>query len=236
MDKKFFIAILSHSKSIHRETQKTLLFETNRDRFIIYYFIGDPTLECEYKVDAENNIVYLNVPDNYESLPYKTYGAIKFAYDNFSDQIHGVLKTDDDIALDLDKVHTYLEENKDTAYCGIATVISDPHNLSRWHMGKCESPILNATPQRIPLTVYCAGGGYYLNLSSMQKFVWSKDLLNGMIFEDAATGYVLNSNGIFPKSINLMEHGFYWEGISPPRNYQVVASSQSNTEGPLGLK
>jgi hypothetical protein len=104
MNKKFFIAILSHRKSNFREGQRKYLLENNRDRFIIYYFIGDPSLEDEYAVDEENNVVYLNIPDNYESLPQKTYGAVKFALENFSDQIYGLLKTDDDIELDLDKI------------------------------------------------------------------------------------------------------------------------------------
>ena len=41
-------------------------------------------------------------------------------------------------------------------------------------------------------------------------------MYNGMIFEDAATGYVLNSHGIYPETIDLTVHGFKWEGIIPP--------------------
>jgi len=236
MDKKFFIAILSHKKSNFREGQRKYLLENNRDRFIIYYFIGDPSLQEKYVVDEDNNVVYLNIPDNYESLPLKTYGAVQFAFENFSDQIFGLLKTDDDIELDLDKIYTYLSEHKDIPYCGITTKITDPYNLSRWHMGKCESEILNSTPQRVPLAEYCAGGGYYLNLNSMEKLIGSRDLYRGMIFEDATTGFVLNSHGIYPKSVDLTQHGFKWEGIAPPRPYRPVPSSKSNTGGPLGLR
>jgi len=233
MDKKFFIAILSHKKSNFREGQRKYLLENNRERFVIYYFIGDPSLENEYLVEEEKNVVYLNIPDNYESLPLKTYGAVRFAFENFSDQIFGLLKTDDDIELDLDKIHTYLTEHKDVPYCGITTKITDPDNLSNWHMGKCESEILNSTPLRVPLAEYCAGGGYYLNPYSMEKLIESKDLYSGMIFEDATTGYVLNSHGIYPKSVDLTHHGFKWEGISPPRIPRPV---ESNMQYPLGLR
>ena len=215
MNKKFFIAILSHRKSNFREGQRKYLLENNRDRFIIYYFIGDPSLEDEYVVDEENNVVYLNIPDNYESLPQKTYGAVKFALENFSDQIYGLLKTDDDIELDLDKICPYLRNHREIPYCGITTKIVNPNNLSYWHMGKCESEELNRTPHRVPLAEYCAGGGYYLNLESMQKIVDSRHMYNGMIFEDAATGYVLNSHGIYPETVDLTVHGFKWEGIIP---------------------
>jgi hypothetical protein len=184
--------------------------------FIIYYFIGDPSLKEEYKIDEENSIVYLKVADNYESLPLKTYGAVKFAFENFSNEIYGLLKTDDDIALDLDKIYHYLQKYKNVPYCGITTKITNPNNLSYWHMGKCESEDLNRTPHKVPLAEYCAGGGYYLNLDSMEKIVDSRHMYEGMIFEDATTGYILNSYGIYPETVDLTVNGFKWEGITPP--------------------
>lgn len=217
MDKKFFIAITSHRGSKFREAQKKHLLETSPENLIICYFIGDPTMEEEYRVDEEDNVVYLRVPDNYESLPLKTYAAVKFAFDNYQNEIHGLLKTDDDIGLDLEKIQKYLHLHRETPYCGITTKITDPNNLSYWHMGKCESPELNRTPHRVPLAEYCAGGGYYLNLDSMKKVVDSRHMYEGMIFEDAATGYVLNSHGIFPKTVDLTVNGFKWDGITPPR-------------------
>lgn len=217
MDKKFFIAITSHKGSKFRESQREHLLKSNSGEFIIYYFIGDLSMKEEYRVDEENNVVYLRVPDNYESLPLKTYGAVKFALDNYSDEIHGLLKTDDDIELNLEKIRQYLLIHKDIPYCGITTKITDPNNLSYWHMGKCESEVLNRTPHRVPLAEYCAGGGYYLNLDSMQKIVDSRSMYDGMIFEDATTGYVLNSHGIYPKTVDLTIWGFKWDGIVPPR-------------------
>jgi hypothetical protein len=38
---------------------KKHLLNTNKDRFIFYYFIGDINLLEDYKVDEENKIVYL---------------------------------------------------------------------------------------------------------------------------------------------------------------------------------
>jgi len=37
-----------------------------------------------------------------------------------------------------------------------------------------------------------------------------------MIFEDATTGYILNSYGIYPKTVDLTTWGFKWDGIAPP--------------------
>ena len=216
MDKKFFIAITSHKGSRFRESQREYLNRDNKGKFIIYYFIGDPSLKEEYKIDEENSIVYLKVADNYESLPLKTYGAVKFAFENFSSEIYGLLKTDDDIDLDLDKIYHYLQKYKNVPYCGITTKITNPNNLSYWHMGKCESEDLNRTPHKVPLAEYCAGGGYYLNLDSMEKIVDSRHMYEGMIFEDATTGYILNSYGIYPETVDLTVNGFKWEGITPP--------------------
>jgi hypothetical protein len=230
MEKKFFIAITSHKGSKFRDSQREHLLKENNENLIIYYFIGDPLLEEEYQVDEKNNIVYLKVADNYESLPLKTYGAVKFALDNFSDQIYGLLKTDDDIELDLTKIYKYLQDHKEVPYCGITTKITDPNNLSYWHMGKCESDELNRTPHRVPLAEYCAGGGYYLNLDSMKKIVDSRHMYDGMIFEDATTGYVLNSYGIYPLTVDLTINGFKWDGIAPP-----VFSSSVNKNVPPGI-
>ena len=85
MDKKFFIAITSHKRSRFRESQREYLNRDSNGKLLIYYFIGDPSLEEEYRVDEDNNVVYLRVADNYESLPMKTYGAGKFALENFKD-------------------------------------------------------------------------------------------------------------------------------------------------------
>ena len=230
MEKKFFIAILSHKGSKFREGQREYLLQDNNGSFIIYYFIGNSSQEEEYRVDEEKNIVYLKVPDNYESLPLKTYGAVKFALENFGDEISGLLKTDDDIELDLNKIYLYLHEHRGVPYCGITTKITNPNNLSYWHMGKCESEELNRTPHRVPLAEYCAGGGYYLNLDSMKKIVDSRHMYEGMIFEDATTGYILNSHGIYPKTVDLTVNGFRWEGISPP-----IFPSNVNKNIPPGM-
>lgn len=214
---KFFMAILSHKKSTHRESQRKYLLENNIEgKFFIYYFIGDPSLSEDYKVDEENNVVYLKVPDNYESLPQKTHGAIKFVYENFKNKVRGMIKTDDDIKIDLIKVYELLIGWGNTPYMGITTEITDPNNFSSWHMGKCESEELNRTPFRVPVCKYCGGGGYYLNLDSIEKASSSGEIYKTMIFEDAATGFVLNSFGIYPQFIHMGEWGFEWQNMLPP--------------------
>lgn len=209
------MAILSHKGSKHREEQKKHLLEKNNEDIIFYYFIGDLNLDSEYKIDEENKIVYLKVPDNYESLPLKTQAAVSFVNETYSDSIKGMIKTDDDIDLDLEKIHSCLSSYGDIDYFGIVTQITDPENLSTWHMGKCESEEINKTPVRIPLCTYCGGGGYYLSNKSIAKISQSKEKYSTMVFEDAATGYVLNSFEIYPTFIHMGENGFSWPNMIP---------------------
>ena len=83
----YFLLILSHKKSTVREKQRQKILATNNGKFIFYYFIGDTNLSSDYVVDEPNNIVYLNVPDNYESLSMKTYYAMKFISENYLDKL-----------------------------------------------------------------------------------------------------------------------------------------------------
>lgn len=224
---KFFIAILSHKGSIHRDHQKKYLLESNKDgNFFIYYFIGDTSISDDYSVDEENHIVYVKVPDNYESLPKKTQAAVSFVHENYSDKIRGMIKTDDDIDLDLEKIYRCLSLHGEKDYFGIVTQITNPNNLSSWHMGKCESELMNRTPVNVPLCTYCGGGGYYLNPKSISKIYQSKEMYASMVFEDAATGYVLNSFGIYPVFVNMGEHGFYWPNmiVLPPLTSEAQIS------------
>src|ERR1017187_9238038 len=112
----YFLLILSHKKSTVREEQRKRILASNNGKFIFYYFIGDENLKTEYLVDEENNIVYLKVGDNYESLAMKVYRAMKFISKNYMNKISGVFKTDDDIILDIDKLFDCINNNKSNPY------------------------------------------------------------------------------------------------------------------------
>jgi hypothetical protein len=55
---KKFLLILSHKSQLLEMSKKKHLLNTNKDRFIFYYFRDINLLE-DYKVDEENKIVYL---------------------------------------------------------------------------------------------------------------------------------------------------------------------------------
>lgn len=203
-----FLLILSHKNSTLREEQRQKILDTNGDRFIFYYFIGDMNLKSDYLVDDINNIVYLKVPDNYESLSMKVYYAMRFISENYLDKISGVFKTDDDIILDLDKILNCINENKSNLYFG-NTLGSNSHD-STYHYGKCESEVINKTPVHVPDVKYCAGGGYYISKSIISNIINSKDIYESIIFEDVCTGLSMNRFGIFPSYVDIKRNGCMW--------------------------
>jgi hypothetical protein len=205
---KTFLLILSHKKSTFRDDQKIHLLNTNKDRFIFYYFIGDMTLSEDYKVDEENKIVYLKVPDNYESLSLKTYYAMKFIYENYLDKISGVFKTDDDIILDIDKLSKCIDNNKEHKYFGI--LATSWGQDSEYHFGKCESIEMNKTKSFVPNCRYCPGGGYYISKELITNIIDNIKIFEDVIFEDAAVGVVMNKYNIFPFNLNIKINGCMW--------------------------
>jgi len=202
-----FLLILSHKRSIFRESQRHHILSTNNGEFIFYYFIGDVNLESDYLVDEVNNIVYLKVPDNYESLSLKTYYAMKFISENYPN-ITGVFKTDDDIDLDLDKLYTCINENMDVPYFG--NVVSNKSYNSTYHFSKCESPEMNVKQILVPDCTYCPGGGYYISNSSIGNILSNLKVFQEIIFEDVAVGVSMNKCNIYPLKIDIKQNGCSW--------------------------
>lgn len=209
MNSPFFIGIISHKNSEKREIQKRILDQYKNPNFIFYYFIGDPNIGEDFIINDNDKIVTLKVMDNYESLPQKTKGIIKFYNENYSDKTKGILKTDDDIDLSPEHIHKMLEKNSDQNYLGLEVDIQIPYD-SNYHWGKCESDYWNSKFCTVPQSKYCAGGGYYLNRETAKRVSEFYDMYDSFIFEDVATGVILNNIDIYPTNINLKENGINW--------------------------
>jgi hypothetical protein len=209
MEDKFFIGILSHAKSEKRSSQKKIWDNLNSPNLIYYYFIGDPNIDSNYIIDEENKVVTLKVPDNYESLALKTKGIVEFYLENYSQTTKGMFKTDDDISVDPELIYGMLKENSEAPYFGLEVDIVNPYN-STWHWGKCESAYWNSKHVTVSQCKYCAGGGYYIKSDIAISMKDKIDLYNDFIFEDVATGNVLNSLGIYPTNIDVKNNGLNW--------------------------
>jgi len=216
----YFLLILSHKKSTHRDSQRAKILSQNNGKFIFYYFLGDPNLDKDYVIDEPNNIVYLKVPDNYESLSLKTYNAIKFISENYP-QIEGIFKTDDDIDLDIDKLYKLVTENNKLDYYG--EYCDATAQSSDYHFGKCEGDLINHTRIYIPDVKYCAGGGYYVSNRVINTILKYKYIYEGIIFEDVATGVALNRDGIIPSNVDVKSSGSSWGVVAPVEiTFQLV--------------
>lgn len=200
---KTFIAIMSHheSKIDRRQIQD--------ERFISFFFVGDPNQQDDFVVDESNQTVCLKVPDNYESLPMKVSAALRFAHEKYGDLIGGVFKTDDDIELRLDKLHEIVERNKHHQYFGIVRRVEAYESDD--HFGKCQDPETNKTKQPVPTCVYCPGGGYYL-AKNLLPLVYGSDQV--CIFEDANVGKIMNMNGVKPTHVPIKTCAFWKTPVS----------------------
>lgn len=208
---RVFMLILSHKKSISRNRQHLILKNHPLiKKYDYYYFIGDLSLKTDYEIDDVNKIVYLKVPDNYESLSLKVYYSLKFISERYADKIIGVFKTDDDVIINLDLIDNLKRNNAFRDYFGIVNVIQE--EKSSYHIGKCENEFLNKIEMNTPIgTKYCSGGGYYINSIYISQILSKIDNFNKIIYEDVAIGKTLSELKIEPYNINVKVNGFFWE-------------------------
>jgi hypothetical protein len=165
-------------------------------------FLGDSTGVLEAPCfDSSRGVVTLPVSDSYESLPAKVHCALSWASEIFP-QVPGIWKTDDDIVC----------ANKEHLIAAILAYYREPY----WGLfvGACdEAPVSETRIQmrfqdktlqpRHQSAVYCFGHGYWLNREALSYVVASTECYKSSYLEDVCTGYVLNSNGIFPKRCEL---------------------------------
>jgi hypothetical protein len=155
-----------------------------------YHVIGDESLDTEFRFDNENQILYLKVADDYNSLPKKviaSYFAVsktfKFKY---------LFKTDDDQMLEnhkfFDMLTGLIQAKQPTPhYGGYIVDVKQPY-LSEYHR------IHPELPPKIPLyiTKYCSGRFYFLSSEAIQDLISKKDRIEREYLEDYAIGFNLN--------------------------------------------
>jgi glycosyltransferase involved in cell wall biosynthesis len=212
---KLVIAIISCKARLHKAIEKKKIFDKYKiaNDYDCKIFIGDTSISDTFCDD--NNIVYLKVPDNYESLVPKVYEALKWIKSNTDFKY--VFKTDDDIQINFDKLYSLFlrEVNNKVAYAGNVSMFSP--FVDSWHFGKCQDPDLNKTKININVNgIYCSGGGYFINITN-EKII--DDYLNNyklskIIAEDLLMGITMNNNNIIPIHLEYFKENIIknWEG------------------------
>jgi len=155
-----------------------------------YHVIGDEELNTKFKFDNENEILYVNVPDDYNSLPKKVIAAYQAVYDTFSFKY--LFKTDDDQILVKPKffdniINIIPNMNPKPHYGGFIVDVKQPY-LSEYHR------IHPELPKKLPLyvTKYCSGRFYFLSKSAVSNLINKREKIHNEYLEDYAIGFNLD--------------------------------------------
>ena len=154
-----------------------------------YHVIGDEELDSEYKFDNENKILYVNTPDDYNSLPNKVITSYKAIHDTFNFKY--IFKTDDDQKLInvnfLVTLHKLLKKTFKFTYGGHIVNNTIPY-LSEYYR------IHPELPKDLPILVtkYCSGRFYFLSTNSVKCLLSKRESIIKEFLEDYAIGYHLH--------------------------------------------
>jgi hypothetical protein len=211
MIKQDFILLIFNCEKYRYKAlkQKDTWLQQLPPNIIYYHVLGQgqsPNLNQDYIIDEQERVLYVNVADDYNSLPKKViaaYKAINSIYD-----FKYIFKTDDDqnvkntrffnilmIILKNDiNANTNANANANanaikTHYGGHIVDIIKPEKSSyyRIHPELPKNLILQATR-------YCSGRFYFLSWEAVQKLIERENDICNEYFEDYAIGYYLPSN------------------------------------------
>jgi len=155
-----------------------------------YHVIGDETMNQPYRFDDENQILWVRIPDDYNSLPKKVINAYEAVFNTF--QFNYLFKTDDDQILVNQKFFDMLtglitKRVPRPHYGGFIVNVDKPY-LSQYNK------IHPELPDKLPLyvTKYCSGRFYFLSRSAVSNLLNKKDFIHNEYLEDYAIGFHLN--------------------------------------------
>jgi hypothetical protein len=156
----------------------------------IYHVIGDEKLETEYNFNNEDNILYVNTPDDYNSLPNKVITAYKAINDTFTFKY--IFKTDDDQQLMNDKflgtlINLLTTKKPQSHYGGHIVKVNNPY-ISQYYKLHPELPetlVINPT-------TYCSGRFYFLSSKAVEYLINKRENIVKEFLEDYSIGYYLH--------------------------------------------
>lgn len=207
---EFIMLIMNCKKYIKKALfQKKTWLPLIPDYIKYYHVIGDENLTEEYSFDNNNRILYVKVPDDYNSLPKKVYAAYKALYETFDFKY--VFKTDDDQILvnnHFFEIITNLLKKKEPAlhYGGYIVDVKTPY-LSQYNKLHPE------LPDNIPIlkTKYCSGRFYFLSKESVIDLLGKREKITNEYLEDYAIGLHLDSK--FKREMLFIKTNMYFTDI-----------------------
>jgi hypothetical protein len=182
-----------------------------QNNLIYFHVIGDPNLEEEYLINEEHRILWLRVPDDYNSLPKKVinaYEAITKIY-NFK----YIFKTDDDQMVSpvkfFDTLITvlnsrYQDTSKRVHYGGHIVDVKDAY-MSQYYKLHPELP----TNLIVQKTQYCNGRFYLLSNNVIACLLFKKEEISNEFLEDYAIGFHMPVTGFKDKILRLDTDAYF---------------------------
>ncbi len=196
------VLIISCQPRLERACRtKVILEDALGSDYRVLIVVGQTTADLLSSA-MDSDLLMVEAPDDYESLPLKMRAAFEFVYRHFGRQT-SCFKIDEDIevidAAELGRLMKLLVDSG-VDYAGFAGNNKFKQNRT-WHFGKCLDLKLGRRVYtkrfRGP---WAYGGLYYLSINAVQAFVVESirfpDEVLGEMYEDKYVGDVLREAGI----------------------------------------
>jgi hypothetical protein len=196
IDQDYILLIFNCFKYRFKSLKQKETWIPNLPNNILYFHVlGDSELTNEYEFSLSENLLYIKVDDDYNSLPKKViraYSAINKTY-NFK----YIFKTDDDqhvTNINFFNVIINLLNNKYNNseyrihYGGHIVDVKQAH-ISQYYK------IHEELPQNLIVNVtrYCSGRFYFLSNDAINQLIQKEDNISTEYFEDYAIGLNLST-------------------------------------------
>lgn len=189
------------------------------------------------RVPVHVDLLEIDAPDDYESLPRKVREAFLHAHER-----HGcaVFKIDDDLQITdavrfSENVRALLGADIDYAGFKVGCAAHD----RTWHWGKCREATLNRTPYgRRFLGPWANGPFYYLSAIALRAFALSAlrfpAEIEGELYEDKFVGDTLRAEGIRLSPLEAGSAGVAADNLpsASPLSYAPELQNQTEDERP----
>jgi len=188
----FILLIFNCKKYRYKALKQKETWLKNFTLMPYFHIIGDPSLETEYFFDLKENILYVKVLDDYNSLPKKVIAAYYAINKEYTFKY--IFKTDDDQNLNnllfLNTIKELVLKKVPQIHYGGHIVNVDKPYLSQYHKIHPELPTYLPVLQ----TKYCSGRFYLLSALAVQQLITKRKLIEDEYLEDYAIGLNLDSS------------------------------------------
>jgi hypothetical protein len=190
IEQDYILLIMNCKKYLKKAEFQKQTWLPNIPSYLKYYHvIGDENLESEFIFDNENQVLWVKVADDYNSLPKKVIAAYNAVFHTF--KFNYIYKTDDDQMLVNDKfldIIKGLTTRTPRIHYGGYIVDVKQNYLSQYHK------IHPELPSYLPVlkSTYCSGRFYFLSNQAITNLLSKRTFIENEYLEDYAIGYHLD--------------------------------------------